>query len=465
MKNNQSKFIAIIRVVFLPLFLIYDVLKSDRTNNKKVFLLLLTIVVFGITYSQTFQQIVKNSQHILFELGVLDNPVEFPTRGPSMLPTFETEDTVTLSNPKKFGLVRGDIVTFTNDETEGRSYLKRIVGLSGESVAIKDGYVWINEQPLSEPYVYKSRPTFGNTYLNECQAHTIPENHFAVMGDNRGASWDSRAIGFVKKDDISGVLKTGVEPSFIDLSSAKGFQKIAIDTSDLIKTINATRLEKKGNPLISNDEVMNAAQERSNAIVNNFEAYKTGNSSVEQTLEDNTYRFNLIHEYVTYGNLTSEEIVQQILDIPSEESLFLSNKFTEIGVGVSERNEGTCTHQIVTVVLSWPSYPTYNSETVNEWKEESNILTENLRNYQSWVGFNEVDQVKLKELISITAQMSVISSTTYQKMSSREWLSSADYANIKNYNSLMARHNQLNDELFVQDSVRGISTRIPDTNW
>lgn len=82
---------------------------------------------------------------------------------------------------------RGDIVIFKYPDDESTDYVKRIIGLPGETVEIKDGKVYINgsDTPLDEPYV-KGTPTgdFG--------PYHVPEDCYFMMGDNREDSWDSR---------------------------------------------------------------------------------------------------------------------------------------------------------------------------------------------------------------------------------------------------------------------------------
>jgi signal peptidase I len=75
--------------------------------------------------------------------------------------------------------------------------IKRIVGLPGEMIAIHDGHVYINEQILVEPYIQQA--TFGDV-----PAHVISSGCVFVLGDNRGASNDSRSFGEVALADIIG---------------------------------------------------------------------------------------------------------------------------------------------------------------------------------------------------------------------------------------------------------------------
>lgn len=110
------------------------------------------------------------------------------------------------SDPK-----RGDIIVFKYPDDETQKFTKRIIGLPGEKVEIKDGKVYINDsaEPLNEPYV-NGVPT------GDYGPYMVPENSYFVLGDNRENSLDSRYWNntFVKKEKILGQIKFRYYPSF-----------------------------------------------------------------------------------------------------------------------------------------------------------------------------------------------------------------------------------------------------------
>ena len=95
---------------------------------------------------------------------------------------------------------RGDIVVFTPDGAENKMYIKRVIGLPGETVLIEDGTTYIDGEPLEEDYIKEEiRGNFG--------PYDIPEENVFVLGDNRNQSADSRftsVVGFVSYDSIAG---------------------------------------------------------------------------------------------------------------------------------------------------------------------------------------------------------------------------------------------------------------------
>ncbi len=92
---------------------------------------------------------------------------------------------------------RGDIVILRVSQAGSGLLIKRVIGLPGEKVEIKGGKVYINEQPLEEPYL-------SDQSQRDMKAIVVPPEHVFVLGDNRNFSNDSRSFGPVPLDNILG---------------------------------------------------------------------------------------------------------------------------------------------------------------------------------------------------------------------------------------------------------------------
>jgi signal peptidase I len=97
-------------------------------------------------------------------------------------------------------LERGDIVVFWFPKEPDKSYVKRIIGLPGEMVEVRNGKVFIDGQELNEDYL----DTEHNQSLPTFPAKRVEEHHYFVMGDNRDNSSDSRYWGLVPEKYIYG---------------------------------------------------------------------------------------------------------------------------------------------------------------------------------------------------------------------------------------------------------------------
>jgi len=166
--------------------------------------LLLALLIF-LAVSETLQNFkvegssmlpsLENDQYIIvnklsyaqFDLGIFD-----------FLPFFDAGDDSThhlFDSPQ-----RGDVVVFESSRSPDRDFIKRIIGESGDKVDIHDGVVYINDEPLDEPYINTQTRCSG-----EC-SWVVPEGHYFVLGDNRNNSSDSRSstVGMVPEGKIIG---------------------------------------------------------------------------------------------------------------------------------------------------------------------------------------------------------------------------------------------------------------------
>jgi signal peptidase I len=92
---------------------------------------------------------------------------------------------------------RGDVVVLHDPTGFNELLIKRVVALPGERVTLKDGRVWVDGNLLAEPYLDQQTPSGNRTWI-------VPPLNLFVMGDNRGASRDSRSFGPVPMDDLIG---------------------------------------------------------------------------------------------------------------------------------------------------------------------------------------------------------------------------------------------------------------------
>ena len=97
----------------------------------------------------------------------------------------------------------GDVIVFEFPEDTSKDFIKRIIGLPGDVLEMKDKVVYRNGEKLDEPYVKHTDPGL-QARRDNFGPITVPPGKYFVMGDNRDESYDSRFWGFVDKDKIRG---------------------------------------------------------------------------------------------------------------------------------------------------------------------------------------------------------------------------------------------------------------------
>src|SRR5262245_17327725 len=158
-------------------------------------------------------------------LGVRFVVQNFRVEGASMEPTLETGQYLLISKASYFhidgtpldrflptthqgsidylfgGPQRGDIVVFKAPTQPDKDFIKRVIGLPGDTVLIKNGTVYVNGQALDEPYIHFPA-TY--TYPFDGQPRQVPDGNYFVLGDNRPNSSDSHLGWFVPVDNLVG---------------------------------------------------------------------------------------------------------------------------------------------------------------------------------------------------------------------------------------------------------------------
>lgn len=133
----------------------------------------------------------------------------FKVSGKSMDYTYENNDRVFITKVSTYE--RGDVVVFKVNDKE--NYIKRVIGVPGDTVEMIDDILYVNGKKIDEPYLEKKKQELTESNLTEdfniktlesTKSAKVPEDTFFVMGDNRQNSMDSRELGFITKNAIIG---------------------------------------------------------------------------------------------------------------------------------------------------------------------------------------------------------------------------------------------------------------------
>lgn len=127
----------------------------------------------------------------------------------SMYPTFDVGDYI-MADMKHYAErepERGDLAIFLHPKDRSMSFIKRIIAVGGDVIEGGDKVMYLNGNPLDEPYVHFDDEVIkagGRDPRDNFGPLTVPENKYFMMGDNRDQSYDSRDWGFVDSDDLLG---------------------------------------------------------------------------------------------------------------------------------------------------------------------------------------------------------------------------------------------------------------------
>jgi signal peptidase I len=160
----------------------------------------IAIIVLLKMFTQTSMLLVKNNYVQAFKIP-----------GGSMEPTLLIGDHILVDrkmsarNPK-----RDDLVVFEYPEDPTKDFVKRVVAVSGDIVAIRDKELYINNSPVKDSYsVHKELDVIpaSQNQRDNYGPITVPTGSYFMMGDNRDRSYDSRFWGFVEKSKIKGTVR------------------------------------------------------------------------------------------------------------------------------------------------------------------------------------------------------------------------------------------------------------------
>ena len=178
----------------------YDSESEELTQTEKISSVLGSVGKFILSFLETV--VVALVISVVLYLFIM-TPHEVV--GNSMHPTYKNGEML-MANKILYKIkkpARGDVIIFKYSDTQ--DFIKRIIGLPGETVMLKDGKLYINGNMLNESnYLSSSIYTNGGEYLKEGETITVPEGRFFVCGDNRPHSSDSRMFGPIDSNDIKG---------------------------------------------------------------------------------------------------------------------------------------------------------------------------------------------------------------------------------------------------------------------
>jgi len=344
-------------------------------------------------------------------------------------------------------LGRGDIIIWENDATreltsrdgaEPTGLLKRIIGLPGDTIELRDGVVYLNGEPQKEPYIAKPRSTFGEKFLKECQVVTVPQDTVFAMGDNRKGSSDSREIGFVPIKDINHVLPLEKQKGKLDknwhdtTNDLADTAKSTIDRNRFVELLNEKRKENGAAPVKYEPKLDMSAKIRGESLLkHNSIQEQTSYDVVSSAMSKAGYWNSYVWEWSLEGYYTADELVEDYIerDTTDAKNVWFDKEFDDIGVGEVQGELNGCPTQLIVVHAAGYIPPNYKKEDIESWKTSLSGLREiqpswaRLKEYKEFYEKNKQDVDRINEIIS--TRIANIS-TIVAKMEANQWLSATE---------------------------------------
>ncbi|GEM_PF-6966997 len=258
---------------------------------------------------------------------------------------------------KDFKPERYDIVR-TKNIIDDNYFIGRIIGLPGEEIEFKNGYVYINGAILDEPYLYIKGSTYGDGNLSSCQKLKIGNNQVFVMGDNRLVSsyFDSRnKLGLVAIENITHYLPFDLQLNLFkkrwnnfggkNLNLTDEDRNQEVFNEKLVKKINEYREQKKLDKVTVDNNLIKLAEIKAKKYldkkiddldVDYFNSILSGlakNHEIFYLIKEGFYNIDDYFDYLRTSN-------------------FIQKKTKFIGVALKEKENKDCNNKVIVIIIS-----------------------------------------------------------------------------------------------------------------
>jgi len=498
-RGMRALFHILATVFFLPFVVVPEAVREQRTPVRKTmvgfFVLMLSLPIWFFLLFCLGIVVFRVSTPLLLQIGLQKIEVGIVGTG-SMFPTFplgsgkteEERQRQTVAQPQmrkfptgirffghtyfQYNLQFRDIVSFRSsllDSTSPSSqsgsvitdgYVKRLIGLPGDTIELRDGFVFRNGERLLEPYTAAPRSTFGGESIAECKPTRIPQDSVLVLGDNRKASNDSRyTLGLLPIAQIEHVLPWNEqEPLYSNLwrdvsRDAETANKTEFNEATFVRLVNEFRKENNRKEYRLQPKLKQSAETRGKLMLQfddfSFAATKSG-QPMRKVLEKLGYSNIVYGEAPILGYYTAEELMQYLRAQPRWREYLTNPDFQEIGVASFIGDLRGCPTQIMVLHLAGYKPADYPPDVLESWKQATSASSASLDSWKKgrdagpWYDANKADVERLIQMIEERQRIALAIS---EKMSKREWLNTQDNMAIARYELLSRESMELSRKL------------------
>ncbi len=337
----------------------------------------------------------------------------------------------------------GDMVAFSNNKTtqilakENKDttagFIKRIIAVPGDTVELRDGFVYRNGALLSEPYLDSPRATYGGTTLKDCTKLTIPPESYFVLGDNRKVSSDSRyELGLISEQDIQFILPYMQQQIYRHLwrdtdKDSELLGQPSLSAGEFVSLVNDQRQAKGLNKLTLIPALAQSTTLRGEKLLLDQDT----SYSMQQAMGTAGYHNIVLAEFVSHGHYSAQELLQNLLFNQDTAKQIMDKDFSDLGISAVNREIDGCPTQIIVGHLGGYVPANYDKETIGNWRDLRDSLHSAASSWEGAVGYNNLDQSKLSQLLAILHRRLLLADEIIGVMEKKAWLSPDQEQRIK----------------------------------
>jgi signal peptidase I len=487
-------------VLFLPVYLSITIpirhAKSPITTRSIMSvtgLYLLTFLIITPVYATMYALVVRSvqiryglttyniklsgtgSMYPTFPKGHGTNQIELAKEVVSAPAMFPYPNGIPLFGRTYFGhtIEHGDIVVAENDKIreigtklygKPAGIVKRIIGIGGDTIELRDGTVLRNGVPVDEPYIAKARSTFGGVTLPDCTKLRIPQGTYLLMGDNRKSSSDSRhEIGLISDTDIKYVLPNKNQSPLYTKNwrntseDLLATSKIILNGTDLLKRINERRKTALVKPLSYQPKLSVSAKKRGNIILStndfSFEATRSG-YTMPKAMADAGYSNITWGEWTFQGYYDADELADAMFEFSASKKFSIDADFQEFGFAEVEGMINACPTQVIVEHFAGYVPPNYKGSDIASWES----LLANLKQVApSWGDirthriFYEANAKDIERINALIAERISHIEGIVSTMKKNQWLSAEQTAYMKRDETLYKEQDSLAKKLNAKE--------------
>ena len=333
----------------------------------------------------------------------------------------------------------------SEDKDNSSGFIKRVIGVPGDTIELRDGFTYRNGELVSEPYIASPRSTYGGTTLKDCEKFIVPPDNYFVLGDNRKVSSDSRyELGLVQDADINFILPYAKQGIYRSLwrdpnKDRELLGQPTLSSEEFVKLVN----EKRNQKLTLKPSLTKSSTLRGQNLLKD----ENTSYSMQNALSSANYSNIVLGEFISHGHFTAQELLENLLFNAGTSKQILNQDYSDLGISAVNKEVNGCPTQIIVGHLGGYLPASYDQSVIDSWRSLGDNLRSIIPSWEAAKDYESIDQTKLSMLLALLHTRLSLTEEIVQVMEKRAWLTPDQQARIKADQDSATRATQLTSEL------------------